>query len=69
MKTTYHLGRDLKGNKTVLVCGHSKRVFSIQTNGNLPRTHRDGIGEWTPDEVQAHVRLVGTKHQKLALGI
>ena len=69
MKTTYHLGRDTNGNKTVLVYGRSKRAFAIQTLGDLPRTHRDGIGEWTPDEVEAHVRLVGTKHQKLALEI
>lgn len=66
MKTTYHLGRDTNGNKTVLVRPGS---FTIQTLGNLPRTHRDGIGEWTPDEVEAHVRQHGTKHQKLALGI
>lgn len=60
----YHIGMDTNGNKTVLV---RPGRFSIQTNGNLPRTHKDGVGPWTDAEVRAYVRAYGTKHQKLVI--
>lgn len=52
--TTYTIARDKNGNKTLRVKEGDSRARSIQTNGNLPRTHRDGIGEWTPAEVAAY---------------
>jgi hypothetical protein len=51
MKTQYKKGIDANGNSRLIVKTGAARATSIQTNGNLPRTHRDGIGEWTPGEV------------------
>jgi hypothetical protein len=45
------------------------RGFSVQTNGNLPRTDRDGVGPWTDGEVAAWVRHYGTLRQKDFMGI
>jgi hypothetical protein len=50
MKTTYKITRDKNGDK---------RATSIQTNGNLPRTHQDGIGDWTALEVESFKNLIG----------
>jgi len=38
--------------------------FIIQTNGNLPRTHRDGVYTWSADEVYSYVKKHGTARQK-----
>lgn len=55
MKTEYYtLSRDTNGNKTLRVKTEGSRARSVQTNGNLPRTHRDGIGAWTPGEVETY---------------
>ena len=54
METKFKLGRDLNGNKTLHVKAGDKRAKTIQTNGNLPKTHSDGIGEWTAREVATH---------------
>jgi hypothetical protein len=54
MKTEYTLARDTNGNRTLRIKNGNARASSIQTNGNLPRTHRDGIGEWTAGEVEAY---------------
>lgn len=65
----YHqIKRDKNGNR---VCRVTKagRGFSIQTNGNLERTHRDGIGAWTAGEVSEYVANYGTKRQKELLGL
>lgn len=44
------LKMDVNGNKTLyLGKGHK-----IQTNGNLPETHRNGIGPWTYWEVMEY---------------
>lgn len=45
------------------------RGFSIQTLGNLPLTHRDGIGDHTLPEVNQYVRKHGSKRQKEVLGL
>ena len=67
--TTYKTGYDINGNKIVRVIPDNGRGFSIQTNGNLPNTHRDGVWHQTPDEVTAYVKAYGTKRQKGLLGI
>ena len=58
MKTHYKINRDKNGNKRLLIKEGNKRAKSIQTNDNLPQTHRDGIGEWTPTEVEAYFQIV-----------
>lgn len=66
------ISRDRNGNKVLVVQGKDigrKTGFSIQTLGNMPKTHRDGIGQWTEVELRAHVRRYGTVHQRLSLGI
>lgn len=65
----FTVGRDQNGNKRCVVKVSHGRGFSIQTNGNMPETHRSGIGEWTWPEVVAYVRDHGTKAQKELLGI
>lgn len=62
------LGRDRNGNRVLLVRRGPGRGFSIQTNGNLPRTHRDGVGPWTLPEVRAWVVACGSEKQGEAMG-
>ncbi len=65
MKTThYKTSKDKNGNKVVRITPDTGRGFSIQTLGNLPQTHRDGVGSWTAGEVESHVLAYGTAHQK-----
>ena len=59
--------RDKNGNKTLRVKVQGHRVFSIQTNGNLPCVHANGITQTTVDNVKAHVNRYGTKAQRLAI--
>ena len=67
--TTYKIGRDVNGNKVVRVSIPGERGFSIQTNGNLPSTERDGAdNRWTPGEVADYVKNYGTPRQKELLG-
>lgn len=51
---------DRNGNRVLRVAPG----LSIQTNGNLPRTHRDGIGHWSVGEVVDWVRDYGTPKQR-----
>jgi hypothetical protein len=67
--TQYSVGNDRNGNKVCRVKPRNGRAFSIQTNGNLPKTHRDGVGEWTEAEVSAYVRDYGTKLQREAIRV
>ena len=66
---TYEIGRDRNGNRICRVKPAEGRGFTIQTNGNLIRTHRDGIGPWTQGEVSAYVRAYGTKTQREKLNL
>lgn len=66
---SYKIGRDTNGNKTVRVIPSTGRGFSIQTNGNLPITHRDGIHRDTGAEVELYVRKHGTARQKAIMDI
>lgn len=66
--TTYKIGRDRNGNKVVRVKFTGMRGFSIQTNGNLPRTHRDDIGPWTHCEAANYLLEHGTCRQLQIVG-
>ena len=58
--------KDRNGNKIVYVKTLENRAFSIQTNGNLPGTHRNGISEQSEKEVIQY--LLDTKQiAKLSL--
>jgi hypothetical protein len=65
---SYRTGRDRNGNK-IVHCSSREGGFAIQTNGNLPRTHRDGVTVETDAEVCAYVAAHGTTRQKHILGI
>ena len=62
------LGRDTNGNKIVKVTSPGHRGFSIQTNGNLPQTHRMDKDEINThivhDELRAFCGIYGTKRQQ-----
>lgn len=65
---TLGIGRDRNGNRVLRVGVEGGRGFSVQTNGNLPRTHRDGVGSWTWGEVAYWVQRHGTERQRAVLG-
>jgi len=65
---SYKTGRDTNGNK-VVHCSSREGGFTIQTNGNLPATHRDGVTVETDAEVCAYIRRHGTDRQRRILGI
>jgi hypothetical protein len=69
LKAQHEIGRDTNGNRTLRISPARGRGFSIQTLGNLPETHRDGITDRTGAEVLAHVTEHGTDTQRAALGI
>ena len=61
------ISKDINGNKIVKLTfyhadGKSSKGFSIQTNGNLPETHRTDIPD--KQEILAYVRKYGTHRQK-----
>jgi len=62
------IGRDTNGNKIAKIqCVGGG--FSIQTLGNLPKTHRDGVYTWTANEINTFINSHGTKRQKNLLDI
>jgi hypothetical protein len=72
------LSRDKNGNKTVVVESvdfefNESRGFSIQTNGNLPRTHKMDQHSFDQSvamsEVRSYVAKYGTQSQKFKLGV
>ena len=69
MKIAY----DTNGNKALKIEGSdlgTKRGFSIQTCGNLPETHRNGIApQITDNEVRMYIKNYGTARQKRLMGI
>ena len=69
LKAEHTLGRDTNGNRTLRISPLHGRGFSIQTLGNLPETHRDGITDRTGAEVLAHVTEHGTERERAALGL
>lgn len=67
--TTYKIKLDRNGNKVCVVKVPGERGFSIQTNGNLIRTHHTGAGPWTSEEVFNYVNRYGTNRQRDFLGL
>ena len=65
---TLRIDRTREGNRVLRVGVEGGRGFAIQTNGNLPRTHRDGIGPWTLGELADWVQRHGTERQRAVLG-
>ena len=65
---SYKTGRDKNGNK-ILRCSSVEGGFTIQTNGNLPATHRDGVTTGTDAEVCEYVARHGNARRKRILGI
>ncbi len=68
------ISKDVNGNKVLKVeskdlVNKSSKGFSIQTNGNLPLTHRDGIFEGTMIELKGYIVDFGTQGQKEKLGL
>jgi len=67
---------DSNGNSVVKVTfpGEAYRGFSVQTNGNMPKTHRSIAweGDFNPhiasNELFAHVKQFGTDREKEVLG-
>jgi len=58
----YKMGVDKNGNKVVKVTGTNFQGFSIQTNDNLPLTHRTNIPH--PSEIVGWIMVYGTLRQK-----
>lgn len=65
--TTYTIDRDRNGNRICRVTVPGYRAFTIQTNGNLPQTHRRGICSETAGEVAQWVQDYGTQRQRVLL--
>lgn len=66
--------KDSNGNTIVQVSGLGERGFSVQTNGNMPKTHRSitwdccfnrSIAE---NELHGYIKEHGTDRQKDLLG-
>lgn len=72
MKLQTHLAVDRNGNKIVRLTfwerdGKRAKGFAIQTNHNLPKTHRSGQPDH--EEILAWVRRYGTLRQKAVANI
>lgn len=61
---TLRIDRTREGNRVLRVGVEGGRGFSVQTLGNLPRTHRDGVGPWTWGELADWVQRHGTERQR-----
>jgi len=60
------ISRDINGNKILSIQNtdlDGRQGFSIQTLGNLPKTHRTGICAETVSEILAYVENYGTFRQ------
>lgn len=67
------LGRDTNGNKLLKVSFvDGTRGFSVQTNGNLPKTNsmskHDFIHSRAENELRGYIKEYGTERQKELLG-
>jgi hypothetical protein len=60
-------GMDVNGNKVVRVSFPNSRAFSIQTNGNLPKTHSMSKGGYDEKEINQYVKEYGSDAQKKKL--
>ena len=66
---TFKTSRDINGNKVCKASPRNGRGFSIQTNGNLPQTDRNGICEATAGEVREYVEKYGTERQRAIIAL
>lgn len=63
--TILKMDRDRNGNKTIKIAGANGICgFSIQTLGNLPKTHQLGIHPGVRLEIIEHINNFGTQKQK-----
>ena len=70
------ISRDINGNKIVKITGDdlktwrntAPRGFSIQTLGNLPLTHKNGVYFETENEIFNYINQFGTVKQKQLIG-
>lgn len=62
-------GVDANGNKVIRVSFPNSRAFSIQTNGNLPKTHAMSKGGYDEKEINQYVKEYGSDAQKKKLKI
>ena len=71
------LSHDSNGNKILKVSfamtpTRGERGFCVQTNGNLPETHRRGKADFNrhvaENELNVFVKVYGTNFQKTCLG-
>lgn len=61
------ISHDVNGNKVLKIESSDiggARGFSVQTSGNLPRTHKDGVNKSTWCEVKLYLLKHGTNSQK-----
>ena len=68
---TMGLSRDINGNEILKIrgMGGSGKGFSIQTCGNLPITHAQGLTPESWAEVGDYVARYGTKRQRAIVGL
>lgn len=70
--TNLKLSRDKNGNKTLNFYNSEMGGFSVQTNGNLPKTHAMTRDNFNPaiagEELKKYVIFLGTDRQKLIIG-
>ncbi len=66
------ISRDVNGNKILKIESHDingQRGFSVQTLGNLPKTHSEGVNFNTWRELCTFIRQCGSTSQKEKLGL
>lgn len=60
----FSIEMDVNGNQVCRLKIPKERSFTVQTNDNMPRTHRDGVCILTPKEFKDHVLKYGNDRQK-----
>ena len=68
MITKLEIRLDLNGNKTLRI-STTKGTLKVQTNGNLPGVHKNGLTWATFDELQQYYRSYGSDRAKEILEI
>ena len=67
------LDMDTNGNKVAKLTFSTGRGFNIQTNANLPRTHRMTSDSYdftiAADEIAEHIKRFGTLRQRDVTGL
>ena len=60
----FSTGINKNGNKVCTLRIKGERGFSVETNGNMPRTHQSGVCLLTRKEFCDYVMQYGTDRQK-----